>query len=37
VIASVGCGEATIHSMSRLRLMAGDFSAESNTPIPPGE
>jgi CRP-like cAMP-binding protein len=36
-IASVGCGEATIHSMSRLRLMAGDFSAESNTPIPPGE
>lgn len=37
VIASVGCGEATIHSMSRLRLMAGGFSADNNYSIPPGE
>jgi CRP/FNR family transcriptional regulator len=37
VIASVVGGEATIHSMSRLRLMASGFSAQNTISIPPGE
>ena len=35
-IASVGRGEATIHSMSRLRLIASG-SAENNISIAPSE